>query len=39
MIGRSKMNERLHDTTPNEMLLDVHVLPKKIKLKKDNTNI
>ena len=28
MIGRSKMNERLHDMTPNGILLDVSVSPK-----------
>jgi hypothetical protein len=33
MIGQSKMNERLHDVTPNEMFLDVSVSPKK---KKEN---
>ena len=29
MIGRSKMNQRLNDMTPNRMLLDVRVSPKK----------
>jgi len=28
MIGRSKMNKRLHDMTPNGVLSDVNVLPK-----------
>ena len=34
MIGRSKMNERLHDMTSNRMLLDVGVYPKNF-FKKD----
>ena len=29
MIGQSNTNERLHEMTPNRMLLDVSVLPKK----------
>jgi hypothetical protein len=31
MIGRSKMNERLHEITPEGMLLDISVSPKKKK--------
>jgi hypothetical protein len=38
MIGQSKKNEKLHDTTPKGMLLDVCVSPKKNKLKKIITN-
>jgi hypothetical protein len=37
MIGQSKMNERLHDMTPNEMLLDVSVSAQKKEKKKRNT--
>ena len=29
MIGRSKMNERLYDMTPNRIFLDIDVSPKK----------
>ena len=29
VIGRSKMNECLHDMTPNRMLLDVRINVKK----------
>ena len=36
MMGWSKMNERLHDMTPNWMLLDVGVSPKK---KRNNTHL
>jgi hypothetical protein len=36
MMGWSKMNERLHDITPNWMLLDVGVSPKK---KRNNTHL
>ena len=34
MIGRSKMNERLNNMTPNGMLLDVSVSSKKMCEKK-----
>jgi len=33
------MNERLHDMTPNRILLEVIVLPKKIVFEKDTTNL
>jgi uncharacterized protein YprB with RNaseH-like and TPR domain len=33
MIGHSKMNEMLHDMTPNGMLFDVSVSPKKEKIR------
>ena len=29
MIGQSKINERLHNMTPNRMLIDVSAYPKK----------
>lgn len=35
MIGRSKVNERSHDITSNEMLLDVGLSPKKKNAKKN----
>ena len=34
MIGRSKMNDRLHDMTPSGMLLDVSVSSKKKRRKR-----
>ena len=42
MIGRSKMNDRLHGMTPSGMLLDVSVSSKKKRRKrkkKNTTNI
>ena len=41
MIGRSKMNERLHDMTPNGILLDVSLVSHqgKQEKKKSTTNI
>ena len=33
MIGQSKMNERLDDVTPNEILLDLSISLKKRKKK------
>ena len=43
MIGRSQVNERLQDMTPNGMLVDVSVSSKnkerRNKTKKDTTNI
>jgi hypothetical protein len=38
LIGRSKMNEKLHVMTPNSMLLDVSVSPEK-NLIKDTISI
>ena len=38
MIGQLKINERLHDVTPNELLLGVGVSLKKIILK-DNKHL
>jgi hypothetical protein len=32
MIGWSQMNDTLHDMTPNKMLLDVVISPKKVRL-------
>ena len=40
MNGRSKINERLYEMTPNKLLFNVSVSPKKTKnLNKDTTNI
>lgn len=36
MIGRSKLNERLHDMTPDRMLLHTIASPKKQKDTKKN---
>jgi hypothetical protein len=38
MIGHSKMNEMLHDMTPNGMLFDVSVSAKKEKIRNKSSS-
>jgi hypothetical protein len=39
MIGWSQMNDTLHDMTPNKMLLNVIISPKKVRLNKYNKHV
>ena len=37
MIGRSKINERLHDMTPHRIFIDIGISPKREKIKQTST--